>query len=182
LRAPIFQRLREDKSPEDCTVQGERHLEEVVGQRGRDKEEGVTATTLTIKQKPNPILGSFSNLDKVFWDKTSEHPQLTKRDLIEYYDNVSNYILPHLKDRPLSLSRYPDGIKGKSFYHKNWNQARPDSVKTVKVYSETKGDVINYILGNNKETLLWIAIWAVLKCIRGIVELLIMIHVRILMN
>jgi bifunctional non-homologous end joining protein LigD len=157
LRAPIFQRFREDKSPEDCTVQGQRHLEEVVPQRGREQELGITATTHTINQKPNPLLDSFSNLDKVFWDKTSEHPQLAKRDLIEYYDKVSKHILPHLKDRPLSLSRYPDGIKGKSFYHKNWNQARPDYVKTVKVYSETRGDIINYILGNNKETLLWIA-------------------------
>jgi bifunctional non-homologous end joining protein LigD len=145
LRAPIFQRFREDKSPEDCVIQGERHLEEVIV-RGREDE----ATTTT-------LLDSFSNLDKIYWDKTSEHPQLSKKDLIEYYDSVSNYILPHLKDRPLSLSRYPDGIKGKSFYHKNWNQAWPDYVKTVKVYSETRGDVINYILGNNKETLLWIA-------------------------
>jgi bifunctional non-homologous end joining protein LigD len=154
LRAPIFQRFREDKSPEDCTIQGERHLEGVIV---RDEREDKAATTLTTNQKPNPLLDSFSNLDKVFWDRTSEHPQLTKKDLIEYYDNVSNYILPHLKDRPLSLSRYPDGIKGKSFYHKNWDQARPAYVKTVKVYSETRGDVINYILGNNKETLLWIA-------------------------
>jgi bifunctional non-homologous end joining protein LigD len=151
LRAPIFQRFREDKSPEDCIIQGERHLEGVIV-RGREDK----AATL-INQKSNPLLDSFSNLDKIYWDKTSEHPQLTKRDLIEYYDSVSNYILPHLKDRPLSLSRYPDGIKGKSFYHKNWNQVRPDYVRTVKVYSETRGDVINYILGNNKETLLWIA-------------------------
>jgi bifunctional non-homologous end joining protein LigD len=154
LRAPIFQRFREDKSPQDCIIQEERHLEEGVVPGGRDDE---AVSTLTINQKSNQLLDSFSNLDKVFWDKTSEHPELTKRDLIEYYDNVSNYILPHLKDRPLSLSRYPDGIKGKSFYHKNWNQARPDYVKTVKVYSGTRGDVINYILGNNKETLLWIA-------------------------
>jgi bifunctional non-homologous end joining protein LigD len=151
LRAPIFQRFREDKSPEDCIIQGERHLEGVIV-RGREDK----AATL-INQKSNPLLDSFSNLDKIYWDKTSEHPQLTKRDLIEYYDSVSNYILPHLKDRPLSLSRYPDGIKGKSFYHKKWNQARPDYVRTVKVYSETRGDIINYILGNNKETLLWIA-------------------------
>jgi bifunctional non-homologous end joining protein LigD len=152
LRAPIFQRFREDKSPEDCIIQGERNLEEVIV-RGESRDEAVT----TINQKPNPLLDSFSNLDKVYWDRTSKHPQLTKKNLIEYYDSVSNYILPHLKDRPLSLSRYPDGIKGKSFYHKNWNQARPDYVKTVKVYSETRGGVINYILGNNKETLLWIA-------------------------
>jgi len=153
LRAPIFQRFRDDKSPEECTVQGERHLEEVVVQGERT----AASTTLAINPKPNPLLHSFSNLEKVFWNKTSEHPQFTKKDLIEYYDKIGSYILPHLKDRPLSLSRYPDGIKGKSFYHKNWNQVRPDYVNTVKVYSETRGDVINYILGNNKETLLWIA-------------------------
>ena len=152
LRAPIFLRFREDKSPEDCTVQVEGHLGDVVAQ-----VEGKGAVTSITNSEPNPLLDSFSNLDKVFWDKTSEHPQLTKRDLIEYYDKVGNHILRHLKDRPLSLSRYPDGIKGKSFYHKNWNQTRPDYVKTVKVYSETRGNVINYILGNNKETLLWIA-------------------------
>ena len=152
LRAPIFLRFREDKSPEDCTVQVEGHLGDVVAQ-----VEGKGAVTSITNSEPNPFLDSFSNLDKVFWDKTSEHPQLTKRDLIEYYDKVGNHILPHLKDRPLSLSRYPDGIKGKSFYHKNWNQTRPDYVNTVKVYSETRGNVINYILGNNKETLLWIA-------------------------
>ena len=50
-------------------------------------------------------------------------------------------ILPYLKDRPLSLSRYPDGIKGKSFYHKNWNQNnKPTFVQTVKVYSESRED------------------------------------------
>ena len=58
---------------------------------------------------------TFSNLDKVFWEKTTNHPQLTKKDLIEYYSEISEYLLPYLKDRPLSLSRYPDGIKGKSF-------------------------------------------------------------------
>ena len=153
LRAPIFQRFREDKSPEDCIVQGEGRFEEVVVQAG-----GRTAAATAITNPDsNPLVDSFSNLDKVFWNKTAEHSQLTKRDLIEYYDKTSSYILPHLKDRPLSLSRYPDGINGKSFYHKNWNQSRPDYVKTVKVYSQTRGDLINYILCNNKETLLWIA-------------------------
>ena len=73
---------------------------------------------------------SFSNLDKVFWDKTSTHSQLTKKDLIKYYDSISSYLLPHLKDRPLSLSRYPNGIKGESFYHKNWNQENKTALCT----------------------------------------------------
>ena len=100
---------------------------------------------------------SFSNLDKVFWDKTNGHFQLTKKDLIDYYDKISDYILPYLKDRPLSLSRYPDGIKGEHFYHKNWDQKKPDYVEIVKVYSESRDTTINYIVCNNKETLLWLA-------------------------
>ena len=100
---------------------------------------------------------SFSNLDKVFWDKSENHPQLTKKDLIEYYNKISEYLLPYLKDRPLSLSRYPDGIKGKHFYHKNWDKEKPDFVQTVKVYSKSKDDIVNYIVCNNKDTLLWLA-------------------------
>ena len=99
----------------------------------------------------------FSNLDKVFWDKSENHPQLTKKDLIEYYNKISEYLLPYLKDRPLSLSRYPDGIKGKHFYHKNWDKEKPDFVQTVKVYSKSKGGIVNYIICNNKDTLLWLA-------------------------
>jgi bifunctional non-homologous end joining protein LigD len=96
---------------------------------------------------------SFSNLDKVFWDKTSTHLQLTKKDLIKYYDSIGSHLLPHLKDRPLSLSRYPNGIKGESFYHKNWNQEnKPPFVQTVKIYSESReGNIINYIICNNRE-------------------------------
>ena len=65
--------------------------------------------------------------------------------------------MPYLKDRPLSLSRYPDGIKGKHFYHKNWDKEKPDFVQTVKVYSKSKGGIVNYIVCNNKDTLLWLA-------------------------
>jgi bifunctional non-homologous end joining protein LigD len=77
--------------------------------------------------------------------------------LIDYYDSISEYILPHLKDRPLSLSRYPDGILGKHFYHKNWNKEKPEYVETVKVHSENSEAIVNYIVCNNKDTLLWLA-------------------------
>jgi bifunctional non-homologous end joining protein LigD len=59
---------------------------------------------------------NLSNLDKVYWKATKDHGIITKGDLINYYDSMSSLVLPHLKDRPLSLSRYPDGIDGKSFY------------------------------------------------------------------
>jgi bifunctional non-homologous end joining protein LigD len=77
--------------------------------------------------------------------------------LIEYYDKISSYILPHLKNRPLSLNRYPDGITGKHFYHKNWDQEEPPYVETVKVYSTSTDYIGNYLICNNSDTLLWIA-------------------------
>ena len=154
MRAPIFLRFREDKDPKDCLIEGERPTEKVL-------EKPVKEGNFLREQADNDSAysPSFSNLDKVFWDKTPTHPQLTKRDLIRYYDSISSYILPYLKDRPLSLSRYPDGIKGKSFYHKNWDQEnKPEFVQTAKIYSDSReGHLINYIVCNNKETLLWVA-------------------------
>ncbi|HKZ65460.1 MAG TPA: hypothetical protein VJ111_03855, partial [Chitinophagaceae bacterium] len=57
----------------------------------------------------------FSNLSKVYWPKE----KYTKRDMLNYYYQVAPYILPYLKDRPQSLNRFPDGINGESFYHKD---------------------------------------------------------------
>src|SRR5918996_895859 len=164
MRAPIFLRFREDKVPRECLVEGERptkkvlekSVKEELEQYKKPKEE--EKTIYEMENGDDGAYSSFSNLDKVFWDKTSTHNQLTKKDLIKYYDSISSYLLLHLKDRPLSLSRYPDGIKGKSFYHKNWDQEnKPDFVQTAKIYSESREGNINYIICNNKETLLWLA-------------------------
>jgi bifunctional non-homologous end joining protein LigD len=141
MRAPIFVRIREDKSPEECTLEVPKETQTVVMKEGPPR----------LKEY------AFSNLKKVYWPPRPDHLALTKRDLVGYYDQVSYYILPHLKDRPLSLSRYPDGINGKSFYHKHWDQAMPPNVKTVQIFSEPKNDVINCLVCNNKETLLWLA-------------------------
>ena len=62
-----------------------------------------------------------------------------------------------MKDRPLSLNRFPNGIEGKSFYHKDWNTNKPDFVQTIRVHSEHRAEPINYLVCNNKESLLWIA-------------------------
>ncbi|MGZ5484823.1 MAG: DNA ligase D [Nitrososphaeraceae archaeon] len=166
MRSPIFLGLREDKTPKECLLEGEKYTEKLIkALEGKKKDGEKTNIYYNIEDNNNNNNNNnngysfFSNLDKVFWDKTTNHPQLTKKDLIEYYDKISRYILPYLKDRPLSLSRYPDGIKGKSFYHKNWSQQnKPSFVQTVEVYSESREDnVINYIISNNKETILWLA-------------------------
>ncbi|HYZ50734.1 MAG TPA: hypothetical protein VE593_07595, partial [Nitrososphaeraceae archaeon] len=162
-------RFREDKKPEECTLEEEKSTEELVSdtnekEQRRTEEQQLNAygsSEMSSSNSPSDAAQlpsiSFSHLDKVFWDKSENHSQLIKKDLIEYYDNISEYLLPYLKDRPLSLSRYSDGIKGKHFYHKNWDKEKPDFVQTLKVYSKSRGGTVNYILCNNKDTLLWLA-------------------------
>jgi bifunctional non-homologous end joining protein LigD len=166
MRVPIFLGFREDKKPEECVLEEEKSTEELIS-NGNEKEQRrerpttYEASEISTSNGPSttitPSSSSFSHLDKVFWDKSENHLQLTKKDLIEYYNKISEYLLPYLKDRPLSLSRYPDGIEGKHFYHKNWNKEKPDFVQTVKVHSKSKDGIINYIMCNNKDTLLWLA-------------------------
>ena len=161
MRAPIFLRFREDKMASECMLEEEKSTEDIISKGKKQPQQSITPRPVKMPSSNtiNTIstTNSFSNLDKVFWDKSQNHPQLTKKDLIEYYNKISEYLLPYLKDRPLSLSRYPDGIKGNHFYHKNWDQIKPDFVETVKIYSKSKGDIINYIVCNNKDTLLWLA-------------------------
>jgi bifunctional non-homologous end joining protein LigD len=160
MRAPIFLRFRYDKRPTECLIeQVQQEIDhdiimgnKVLKKEGETEEKGYTMPT------PRPPELKISNLDKIYWPSTGRlKRELTKGDLIEYYDKVSKYILPHLQNRPLSLKRYPDGITGKSFYHKNWIQEKPNFAKTIQVFSESKNDIVNYLICNNKETLLWLA-------------------------
>ena len=73
----------------------------------------------------------LTNLDKEFWPAHGERPPLTKRDLIDYYVKLPPVLLPHLKDRPLTLTRYPNGIEGEPFYQKHYGQPIPAFVETV---------------------------------------------------
>jgi bifunctional non-homologous end joining protein LigD len=147
MRIPIFLRLREDKLPQDCIVEKEKGLEEI----GSLASSVMPASTTAAKVE-------FSKLDKVFWPPTKENPSLTKKDLIDYYDSLSPHILLYLKDRPLSLLRFPEGIKGQSFFHRNWEgQSRPKYVASAMVYAEARKKKTNQLVCNNKETLLWLA-------------------------
>ncbi len=165
MRAPIFLGFREDKNPQDCVMEEnkQRIYNDVFVPRNEinynDNNNFKDNKMNEIAPKPvSPSkYNNFSNLEKTYWGKTNFRGPITKKDLIEYYDKISPFILPHLKDRPLSLNRYPDGIGGKSFYHKNWQNEKPDYVKTIKIYSKSRNEYINYILCNNKETLLWLA-------------------------
>lgn len=162
MRAPIFLRLREDKEPAECLLEADKPIsyktvtleKNLPDQRQHPKQ---IPKSVSNKSGQYFIGQNFPNLHKIFWKATKEHREITKGDLINYYDLISEYILPHLKGRPLSLSRYPDGIEGKSFYHKDWNIRKPDFVTAIRVHSEHRREPINYLVCNNKETLMWIA-------------------------
>src|SRR5437867_5285426 len=94
-----------------------------------------------------------SNLDKVLYPKVG----FTKGHVIDYYIQVGPVLLPHLKDRPLTMKRYPDGVEGEFFYEKNCPSHRPKWVQTAKVWSESNNRMIDYCLANDLPTLVWAA-------------------------
>lgn len=95
----------------------------------------------------------LTNLDKVFWPKE----KYTKGDVVAYYRTISKYILPYLKDRPESLNRYPNGIRGENFYQKDVDHEPPSWVKTKQIYAESVGKKINYLVCNDEATLVYLA-------------------------
>lgn len=94
----------------------------------------------------------LTNQNKIFWPEE----KYTKGDVINYYNKVSAYILPYLFDRPQSLKRNPGGIEDKGFYHKDAGDKAPHWVKSAAVYSESGNKTIDYILCNDKATLLYL--------------------------
>ena len=159
MRAPIFQRLREDKPPHQCIIEISNITSspEISDKITNDEDDNDLKMTHGKNNNHATVVDQqFSNMKKEFWGATEYRPAITKGDLIEYYSKMSEHILPYLRDRPISLSRYPDGVAGKAFYQKDWKNETPRYVRTVKVYSESNNDEINYIVCNNKETLLWL--------------------------
>jgi bifunctional non-homologous end joining protein LigD len=95
----------------------------------------------------------FTNLDKILFPK----PKITKAQVIEYYIKVAPKMLSFLADRPIVLTRYPNGIDKEGFYEKDAPEGTPSWVKTVRIYSETAERNVDYILCNDLDTLIWLA-------------------------
>jgi bifunctional non-homologous end joining protein LigD len=105
--------------------------------------------------RPNGLDRSLrlSNVDKVFFPESG----LTKGDLIQYYASVAPILLPHLQGRPISMSRYPNGIEGPSFYEKRAPGHQPDWMATTPVDSDSQGGPIDFLLADSREALMWFA-------------------------
>jgi bifunctional non-homologous end joining protein LigD len=168
FRHPSFEGLRPDKKPNEVvreTATETKELVKVKHQTIPDNEVGmVTAPKSTGRQTLlNPkeetqvkTVGGhelkFANLSKVYWPEEG----YTKRDMLNYYYQVAEYILPYLKDRPQTLNRFPNGIHGKSFYQKDVKGKAPSWAKTFP-YTTSDGEDKEFLVGDNEATLLWMA-------------------------
>ncbi len=94
----------------------------------------------------------LTHLDKLFWPKE----KITKGDLLEYHRRMAPYLIPHLKDRPLSLHRHPDGIEGKSFFHKDMSGYLPRRIRTFAVESRSSEKTVHYLVCDDLFSLLYV--------------------------
>lgn len=94
----------------------------------------------------------LTNLDKVYYPATG----FTKQQVLDYYARIAPALLPHLRDRPLTLKRYPNGVAEPFFYEKRCPAHRPDWMKTAPVWSDRSSGNIDYCLANDEASLLWI--------------------------
>jgi bifunctional non-homologous end joining protein LigD len=96
-----------------------------------------------------------TSLDKQLWPGAGRRRGATKRDLLRYLTRVAPYLLPHLADRPLFVTRFPDGVDGKSFFQKHWEPA-PPFARTVQIHSSHNQRDGAYLICENVATLLWL--------------------------
>ena len=178
LRHATFKRLRNDKLPHECERQGSSsqtngaaadNVETVDpetenGQRATDTGQRVPGTGYLVPDNaheppPPPAKPAvqksiaFTNLKKIYWPAE----KYTKGDLIDYYRAVSKWLLPYLANRPVVLTRFPDGIDGKSFYQKDAPVFAPDWMRTVPIWSEDTQREIRYFICDDEESLLYLA-------------------------
>ena len=143
LRQPVFVRFRDDKPVTEIAKKGE----------GRGERDVGVPPESTSPISPLPREVKFSNLEKVFWPDEG----YTKGDLIEYYRAVSQWMMPYLADRPLVLTRFPDGVTGKSFFQKDAPEYAQAFVRTVTIWSEDSQRELDYFVCDDQSSLLYIA-------------------------
>lgn len=170
MRHPSFFGMRNDKNAKKVILEEEQAVNEIIGEQSKEgdgmrknSKEGSSdkknyKTMLNPKdktqvQKVNGHELKFTNLDKLFWPDE----KITKRDLINYYEQAAPFILPYLKDRPQSMNRYPNGIKEEGFYFKDVTDTAPEWAETYLYQSEADGRDRHYLVGKDEATLLYMA-------------------------
>ena len=149
LRHPVFLRVRDDKPVADCTLDARMHA---AWTEPGDDDDGQLAQGPTVVD-PTTRQVVISNPDKPFWPDDG----YCKRDLVEFYREVAPWLLHYLRDRPLVLTRYPDGIAGKSFFQKNAPPYVPAWLRTKTMWSEHAEREIEYFVCDDVESIAYVA-------------------------
>jgi bifunctional non-homologous end joining protein LigD len=177
LRHSSFLRLREDKRPDECeraglgaapslaTTHGHPERAERVEGSPAEQRDSSTAGLRPSARNDTTVIPSersesrdlqeikFSNLKKSYWPAE----RLTKGDLIDYYRAAAPWILPYLRNRPLVMTRFPDGIEGKQFYQKDAPEFAPAWLRTHPIWSEESQRTVKYFVCDDEDALLYIA-------------------------
>jgi bifunctional non-homologous end joining protein LigD len=182
VRAPSFLGLKTDVDPRECVYKGPARdsdtsepviddradsgsVEEHAGDRGvairqaavsdddADSNENGRPSERVEKNRASTSVATVSNPNKIFFPKEG----YTKGDVVAYYRAISKWMLPYLKDRPVMLTRYPDGIGGKSFYQKDAPGFAPSWIRREKIWSEDSKREIGFFIIDSEEALAYIA-------------------------
>ncbi len=149
LRAPVFIALRDDKAPEEVVREEPASPEALSAENSGGLD--LSGREATVEVDGHRL--KFTNLDKVLFPKDG----WKKRDLIAFYDRVSPWLLPHLKDRPLSMKRYPNGIAAEFFFQKNAGTHFPEWMHCEPITEHHPPKVNYYPLANDRASLLYLA-------------------------
>lgn len=165
MRHPSFEAMRIDKDAKDVSEEKAEDVNKITdGAKKYSRKILKPAGKSEKKTLLNPneetqvkVIGGhelkFTNLSKIYWPDE----KITKRDMLNYYYQVSEYILPYLKDRPQSLNRYPNGIYGKSFYQKDVTGKAPGWIKKYLYHSEYDERDKHFLVATNEASLLYMA-------------------------
>ncbi|MGH8458026.1 MAG: DNA ligase D, partial [Nevskiales bacterium] len=156
LRAPVFLGLRPDISPKECV----RESTAAAAAASADEAAALPVRPPLLTGKQAEIFLTvdgqrlkFTNLNKVFYP----HEGYNKRDLINYYDAVADLLAPYLRNRPLSLKRYPDGIKGEFFFQKDAPGSFPGWLRLEAIAFHDREEPTNFVVCDHRATLLYLA-------------------------
>ena len=159
MRHPSFEGMRTDKKAKDVVkekavatnkiVRATKYTQPVTD---KSRKTFLNPTEETQVRKIDGHELKFSHLSKVYWPKE----KYTKRDMLNYYYQVAPYMLPYLKDRPQSLNRFPNGIEGHSFYHKDVTAHSPSWIK-MEPYTTAEGENKNFLVPEDEAAILYMA-------------------------
>jgi len=163
MRHPVFMGLRIDKKSKDVMAPVKKQVPKKTAKSkatlNGEAELNGASTELLKKEKAydlkvGKVVLHLTNQNKIYFPDD----KISKGDLVNYYNEISELILPYLKDRPQSMNRFPNGIKGPSFYQKDIDVAKsPSWLNTEKIYSTSNKEYIDYLICNDKATLLYMA-------------------------